>query len=201
VDPEEVVSIAGPICLFVVDPGSHTGVAQGRFWEEGSFADRIASRMFFETYTIEGTDLEQVRILWRMWQLFQQSCRKARLPYELVFEDFILTRLKSSDRAGLSPVRITSMFRGYRHGLTDGYESAGFGPTRMVEPIYQQPSDAFSFATDDRLREWGLWLPGAAKEHEREATAHLCLRLSKRMRLRGTGTRQSSSRDLHSPSN
>jgi len=172
------------ICLFVVDPGSHTGVAQGRFWEEGSIAERIASRSHFKTTTLEGPDLKQVRELWWMWREFMMECRRAGLPYEIIFEDFILTRLKSSKREGLSPVRITAMFLGYREGLADGYESAGFGPAFVQKVIFQQPSDAFSFATDDRLREWGLWLPGKDHEHEREATSHLCLRLNKRSHLR-----------------
>lgn len=189
------------ICLFVVDPGSHTGIARGRFWEEGSLADRIASRQWFSTKTITGQTMAQVRELWREWQDFQLECVVAGLPYELVFEDFILTRLKSSKREGLSPVRITSAFMAYRHGLADGHESAGFGPSEVMEPVYQQPSSAFSLATDERLRQWGLWLPGAAKEHEREAEAHLCLRLSDRMKLvRGTETPQSSRRDSRSSS-
>lgn len=171
------------IALFVIDPGESTGLAWGRFWEQGSVAERIASRQHFGTTTVKGYDVNQVRTIWRLWQDFQLACAKARIPYELIIEDFILTRLKSSDRSGLSPVRITSMLMGYRYGLADGYESAGFGPAQTLEPIYQQPSDAFSYATNDRLRQWGIWIPGAAHEHEREALSHLCLRLSRRVHI------------------
>jgi hypothetical protein len=171
------------ICLFVIDPGESTGLAWGRFRESGSVSDRIESRREFGTTTVTGHDLRQARLIFRLWTDFQSAAYHDGLPYELVIEDFILTRLRSSDRAGLSPVRITSILDGYRHGMADAYEAAGFGPSRVADPIFQQPSDAFSYATDARLRRWGIWLPGASKEHEREALAHLCLRLSRRTQI------------------
>lgn len=174
---------ANTICLFVIDPGQSTGVAWGRFVESGSVADRIGSRHEFGTTTVTGHDVEQARLIFRLWTAFQRRSVHDGLLYEMVIEDFILTRLRSSDRSGLSPVRITSTLTGYRHGMADAYEAAGFGPSRVADPIFQQPSDAFSYATDARLRRWGLWIPGAKQEHEREALAHLCLRLSRRVSL------------------
>jgi hypothetical protein len=173
--------VAGSICLFVIDPGQTTGLAWGRFKEDGSVADRLKSRERFGTATVTGSDMAQIRTIFRRWTTFQREAYHDGLDHELIIEDFILTRLRSSERSGLSPVRITAALDGYRHGMADAYEAGGFGPSRVRTPIYQQPSDAFSFATDARLRNWGLWIPGAAREHEREALAHLCLRLSRRV--------------------
>jgi hypothetical protein len=175
--------MSATICLFVIDPGQSTGLAWGRFVENGSVADRVKSRTDYHTATVTGTEISQARNIFRLWEIFQLHAYRDGLPYELIIEDFILTRLRSSDRSGISPVRITSALLGYRHGLADAYEFAGYGPSRVVEPIFQQPSDAFSYATNERLRRWGLWIPGTAKEHEREAIAHMCLRLSRRVNL------------------
>jgi hypothetical protein len=175
------------ICLFVIDPGASTGLAWGRFWEEGTIRDRVESRSHFGTDTISGYDMAQVRELWRRWHAFRQECKTAGLPCELVIEDFLLTRLKSSDREGLSPVRITAMLAGYRAGLADGYESAGFGPAEVLIPQLQQPGDAMA-VTNKRLKEYGIHVPG--KEHENDALRHLCLRLSKRSQRASSASRQ-----------
>jgi len=176
--------VSGVIGLFVIDPGSHTGLCWGRFWEEGEVSERIASRQFFGHETVVGEDMWQVRTIWLRWQTFRSGCVKAGIKHELVIEDFILTRLKSSDREGLSPVRIAAMLHGYRHGLADGYESAGFGPTSTLAPVYQQPSAAMTYATNARLKAWGL-LVLTGDPHQRDAFRHLCLRLSDRARRRG----------------
>ena len=173
----------GVICLWCLDPGQHSGVVWGRVWEQGLIADRLAQRSHWGTTTVTGGELEQARKLWALYRDFRYECQKAGLKVEMVIEDFILTRLKSSDRSGISPVRVTSMFMGYRHGLSDAYNMAGFGPTEVIEPVYQQPSDAMTYATDERLRRWGLWIPGAEAEHEREATKHFCLRVANRAKM------------------
>jgi len=168
------------VCIWALDPGHHSAIAQGRVWEEGSVIERLKGVQMFESETFEGDEIEQMRKLHRSWQDFQFRCRKAGLPYEMVIENFTLTRIKSSEREGLSPVRVTAAFLGYRHGLADAYNRAGFGPSRVASPIFQEPSAAMTHATDKRLKEWDLWLPGSAKEHERDAIRHFCLRVAKR---------------------
>ena len=174
------MSKSGVICLWVLDPGQHSGIVSGRVWERGTSFERLNNVLELEANTIEGDEHYQMRKLHESWQNFQYRCRLAGLPYEMVIEDFILTRLKSSERSGISPVRVTSAFLGYRHGLADAYENGGFGPSRVVSPIFQTPSEALGAISDARLREYGLWLPGTAHQHERAALKHFCLRVKNR---------------------
>lgn len=43
--------------------------------------------------------------------------------------------------------------------------------------VSQAPGDAKSFAPNDRLREWGVWVPRL--DHARDAVRHLCLYAAK----------------------
>lgn len=109
-------------------------------------------------------------------------------------EDFILRggqggmRGMSSDRDGLSAVRITSCFetvlRERRlvrfNGIRGGTECKGtqrvgqrLGSRSGARVWYQQPSVAKSAFTDERLRRAGLWVIG--HEHARDAMRHLCV--------------------------
>lgn len=80
-------------------------------------------------------------------------------PYAAVLlEDFIL-RKQLRSRELLSPVRITSVIE---------YELE-----RVGRPCFkQQPSEAKNTATDDRLKNWGLYRREGGEEHARDATRH-----------------------------
>jgi hypothetical protein len=84
---------------------------------------------------------------------------------DVVIEDFVL-RERTKDRSLLSPVRITF---GLEHELWMSPDN--FFTTK------QQPSDAKSTVTDDRLKRWGMWTVG--QQHARDATRHLILFLRK----------------------
>lgn len=82
-------------------------------------------------------------------------------PGPLIIEDFILRQFRQ-DRALLSPVRVTAMFE---YGLYLRDVTGDVNPIRK-----QQASLAKSTATDDRLKDWGFWEPGAP--HARDALRH-----------------------------
>lgn len=109
-------------------------------------------------------------------------------------ENFTLRKM-SSDSELLSPVRIRaalqrdlwkgipdhgsgdSPFQDYKATLVDGRESI-VREHRMRRTLLQQnPADAKSVVTDERLKLWGMWTPGA--DHARDATRHALLYLSK----------------------
>lgn len=171
-------ALSNVIALWCLDPGESSGVAEARVSEEGTIAERLRGIIDLRTYTISGDEYTQMRQLFNRWEAFQLRCHRDGVKYEMVIEDFILTRIESSDREGLSPVRVTSAFQGYRHGLAANYEQSGLGPTRTVRPIMQLPSDAMTHATDERLKDWDLWVPG--KVHEQDACRHLALRVANR---------------------
>ena len=58
-----------------------------------------------------------------------------------------------------------------------GWYLAGWlgGYTMGIE--FQGPSEAMTFATDKRLKDAGLWVPG--RPHENDARRHVCVRLAK----------------------
>lgn len=82
----------------------------------------------------------------------------------VVMEDFIL-RTQSQSRDALSPVRIIA---GLNQLLWE---------TKSA-PIYkQQPSEAKTTCTDDRLKQWGFWDSGS--RHARDADRHALLFIRK----------------------
>ncbi|AXQ61378.1 RuvC-like resolvase [Gordonia phage Marietta] len=98
-----------------------------------------------------------------MDQLVNQA--GGRFLTALVIEDFIL-RTQTQKRDALSPVRLTAAFEQMI------WERPGY-PT----PKRQQPSEAKSSITDERLKQWGFWASGS--RHARDADRHAILFLRK----------------------
>lgn len=157
---------------FVLDPGGSSGLAWAVLRDEGTIAERLLSREKAGTDTISDPSwMAQAREISRRWIDFRAACHRQGIAAYFVCEDFILTRLKSSDRVGLYPIWVAAAVVGYRNGLADAYELGGFGPAAPIEVFWQSPSQAKTYATDDRLRRWDLWIKG--REHERDACRHL----------------------------
>ena len=152
--------------VFVLDPGGSSGLAWARVRDEGTVSERLAARTEPGSDTVSHPDwMEQAKEVVRRWLDFQDRCHAAGIPAYLVIEDFILTRFKSSDRTGLYPVWIAAAVRGYRNGLADSVPGAA-----NVGTVWQLPT-CMTYATDERLKRWGLWVRG--REHERDAWRHL----------------------------
>jgi hypothetical protein len=157
--------------VFALDPGLSSAWAVGIVRDEGTMADRLAARQESRSSTLREPDwVVQARTISTDWMDFRLDCHRRGIPAFFVCEDFILTRFKSSDRSGLYPVWVAAAVVGYRNGIADAYESGGFGPAAPIEVVWQQPSQAKTHATDERLRRWGMWIKG--REHERDAWRH-----------------------------
>lgn len=74
-------------------------------------------------------------------------------------EDFII-RQSNQSREFLSPVRIMAAF---------DYACWRYG----IQPFRQQPSEAKTAITDNRLKLWGLYTPGHEVRHARDADRHV----------------------------
>lgn len=147
--------------IFALDPGLTSAYAWGVVRDEGPVADRLGLKTRSGSATIKDVDwLSQAMVISRDWTTFAEDCRARHTPAYLVCEDFILTRFKSSDRSGLYPVWVAAALSGHLAGLS--------GTEQRI--IWQQPSAAKGYATDARLRDWGIWIVG--KEHERDAWRH-----------------------------
>lgn len=154
--------------LFAVDPGTKTGVAWGSAGTSGTVRQRLAMGEV-KSLTIEGYFIEQVEQLTELFYLFAKDLPRVNV----VVEDFILRKM-TSDRELLDPVRVSS---GFLAVCNDSF-SPHYNAT------WQQPSAAMTYATNDRLREWGLWIKGSdpALEHQRDARRHFCLFVADRAR-------------------
>ncbi len=175
------------IAVMAVDPGGTSGVAWGVYdLNAGSVPDIIASGQMTGCAEVTGAEEWQAAKIVEQWKDFEMF---ARIKLDaagciLVFEDFILRVGRgSSDRAGLSPVRITSLVYGLlmsHHVGTaapwgmDAWQSAL--ESQMIPWKLQQPSSAKNFATKERLKRWGLWEVGA--RHARDAWRHVALALA-----------------------
>lgn len=95
-------------------------------------------------------EMEGVTAMLELFDLFPGACA--------LVEDFIIRRPDKS-RSFLSPVRLTG---GFDYGLAlRGYQS-----------FRQQPSEAKSTATDERLKSWGLYERSGGMNHARDADRH-----------------------------
>ncbi len=127
-----------------------------------STARAIRKRVSLLTEEVEGDFLQQAISLAGLFRLFSVEVRDSYGidDVQLVVESFILRPGKASaDPAQLMPVRIAAAL--------EALVSADIG--------YQTPSMAKGYATDERLREWGLWKVGST--HERDAIRHLAYKL------------------------
>jgi len=154
-----------------IDPGGTSGVAMAllnasKAQTTQQLLRRAVRKKAFTVgeLTAKGKNAEtrQAEKLYDEWVKFKFVANVEKgipLPYiYLVVEDFQL-RQRSVD---LSPVKIT------------------WGLLSLIpedEMLMQQPSEAKSYATNERLRKWGVWTVG--KEHGRDAVRHLALRASK----------------------
>jgi hypothetical protein len=159
-----------------VDPGEHTGWATAIVPLEVRSSERLRGLRHLTTGTIVGDEVVQARVLVHIWTQFRhQSMLKYRARTHLVFEDFILISLDSSERSGISPVRVTAAFQGYRACLADDYilRGGGMAPVDFAPMHLQQPGEAKGAFPAPQLRKYGLWVRG--KPHERDACRHLGL--------------------------
>lgn len=151
---------ASDLRLLAVDPGRTTGVAGGvvRLRSDSLARDVLVAaheegRLW--TDEISGTATEQAAEIVALVARSRSTL--------LVIEDFALR----SRNADLAPVEILSALDALR--ARDGLPAAE----------RQMPSAAKSYLTNERMRDWGLWVVGSP--HERDALRHLALAVSRKI--------------------
>lgn len=160
--------MADSINIFALDPGTKSGVACGIVGSSGTVIERLTGAKI-KSVTLEGDFVSQAREARRLFDRFYYGNDRDTF---VVIEDFIL-REQSKDRELLDPIRVASAFL----ALIEG-------DVTLEEIHWQQPSQAMTYATNERLRHWGMWLKGSDKdlEHQRDARRHLCLRVAEMIR-------------------
>lgn len=185
------VTKKGWVGVMAVDPGGTTGVAWGvHNVRRKGIKEVLASGRRYGTAEATGGEPYQAAKIVEIWNWFAGMCGRHRIPCTLVFEDFVLrprTSGASAARSGLTPVRITELVRGMLIAqagmLREGVAGDGLGEPGFIfacdigadQIVLQQPSNAKSFATNDRLKRWGVYEKGS--DHKRDAMRHLALYL------------------------
>lgn len=176
-DEVEAADLAAFPRVFWIDPGTHTGWACVWFDPDVLFdPEKKPSRAVVAWWAgmVVGPELSHIDYL------------MARLRMEGVggeglctgYEDFIVHSVKK-DRTFLSPARVGF---GFEWALHRGQREPDGVFRRRKCPPPQAPVDALSVITDQRLKLWQMYLPGA--EHPRDATRHCLLWIR---RLKGMG--------------
>lgn len=165
--------------LFACDPGGKadrgkTGLGWGIFETGRSVERALENRWEYGSHTVMGSELLQMREIVKRWRVFSNACAMNGLAEEqiwFIMEDFVLRPgMHGGGKESTTPVAIAWAVYGYLLGA-----AAGNG-VRMANPlVFQMPGDAATFATNERMRHWGIWVKG--REHERSAWAHIALRL------------------------
>lgn len=172
--------------VFAVDPGGASGLAWGIMNPLlPDVGEQLRTRSESGSCTIEGDERSQIRAITTVWAAFYRACvTSALLPPERVWfvcEDFIYTgsNTYSGDSAKISTALIWGI-EGYRMGRADEYLEQARGRNRKVHVpsmMLQTASQAKTFATNARLKEWDCWIVG--RDHERSAFQHVAYFLKK----------------------
>lgn len=162
------------LAVFAIDPGKTTGLAWGIFERKKSTMLTLGSGVGVGGAQIQGRDsLDSAHQIVEKWETFGGSVgiQAGSVQSVLLIEDFILRPQKATaDRDMLTPVEITGMIRGIL------WEALGImGP----DIVFQMPSEAKGFATNERLNRWGM-PPSLVGRHAKDAWRHIAVYLAKR---------------------
>jgi hypothetical protein len=174
------------IAIMAMDPGGTTGVAWGIFdTDHRSVASMLQLREAAGSESIQGISEQQIPKLADIWKDFSRESHSEHelslQDIELVMEDWqVRPRIARTGKVPVIPVQIAWGVLGYRMGRSREYEEGGWGPTNEIQVIWQQPGQAMSFGTKQRLQKWNCWVVG--RPHERTAWQHIAVRLSHHVR-------------------
>lgn len=140
-------------CVLAIDPGGTTGWSVLMVHRDALVDPEVPvlnNILHWGHGQISGDENEQASELLGIVDAWPGCC--------VLIEDFIL-RVSSGDRDVLSPVRITAKVE--------------FGLYLVGSQAFRQmPSEAKSIATDERLRNWGLYQREGGLGHARDADRH-----------------------------
>lgn len=158
---------ARAFALYAVDPGGTSGWARGVFVPQETVVATLKSHNV-EAGECRGPTLDQAFQLAASIVEFRARCRASGIrDFKVLFEGFQL-RTQNVD---LAPVEVI----------------AGTRVVLSVENIFltkvnfQTPSQGMTYATNDRLKRWGLYDVGRGSPHKRDALRHLALGVSRKL--------------------
>jgi hypothetical protein len=172
--------------IFAVDPGLTTGLAWAtlEITQNKSISDVLGKARLGTGNMSDDALIKQVRLIHRLFkEVYQIAVFKDQIHTEnvhFIVESYVHRQsLKAPDtRHARIPTELAYMLIGYRYGQADMYEQQGLGPTAPITTEFQTAAQAKAFATDQRLKNWGLYQQ-CRNRHERDAARHLALKVAK----------------------
>lgn len=177
--------------IMAVDPGGTTGVAQAllrtdRGETTKAMLRRAVRKEALKVGQVVAADVDrgtrfdalgQAAAVWRAWRDFAYRAQVeygVPVPYIfLVIEDFALRQRD----AELSPVEVTFALLALLRTEMGTWPTFS---TRVEQRLrFQMPSQAMTYATNERLKGWGVYPLTVGKEHARDALRHLALGASR----------------------
>lgn len=175
------IVIPDTAAVLALDPGETTGVAAAllnlkRASTTKGLMRRVVEKRMLKVQQVTGSPEDQAWELFELWKEFVfLSHIENGVPRDAVVLVIEAFQLRQRD-ANLAPVEIIGALKALLRGPSFGRDGEltlwGWG-----RPVFQTPSQAMGYATNDRLKDWGIWT--VAQEHGRDATRHLALRASK----------------------
>lgn len=151
------------IAIMGIDPGRTTGVAACYLEGEATLKETLLGAESKKAIEVSGGWLDQARelsgLMWRFRYTANVEAGIALGDIHICVEDFVL-------RMPATTTDLTSCWVGA--GAVARYGEGG------EDVAWQQPSAAKRFATNERLKLWGLYEVGS--EHKRDAWRHVALR-------------------------
>lgn len=156
---------SGVHAIFAADPGGTSGIAAGYVELRPTLKETLTTLRSRKSVEVTGDWLTQARTIEAMMTRFVFTANvESLLPLyhiHLVFEDFVLRM--PADTTNLTSIWVAAA-------------AVALFKRDDLDLAWQQASKAKSFATDERLRRWGLWEVGSA--HKRDAWRHFAARLN-----------------------
>lgn len=154
------------IRILGVDPGGVTGLCRleidAEVGDGGSVVDRVHK---CEMRQIGGPEWDHVDLIMEMGVDVVGGYAVDYFAVESFVLRVGLNRGAASRTETLSPIRVTAML-----------EYALWSRQEDIPVILQSPGDAKSVVTDERLKEWGLYVgPKERLRHQRDAQRHALL--------------------------
>lgn len=163
--PPARVKPEGVHAILAVDPGGTTGVAAGHYELLGSMKRTVTTgQRMHKTAEVKGDWLEQANTIVQLavrWAYTAQV--EHHIPADrlhVVFENYI----PDPKRVGAGATDLSPVWVGAPAGAMIVNELG-------LDVVWQTASEAKGYATNERLKQWGLWVVGSA--HERDANRHL----------------------------
>ena len=162
---------SGTYAILVIDPGKTTGLFAGYVDLDVTVKETLETVRMKKSAELRGDNwLDSAHKINDVMNRFVYTAnveQRLRVGHiHIVFEDFV----QRYETSILDSIWMMA-------GAVTCYTLPEFnnGAKPIVQPTYQQPSEAKSFATNERLKLWNLWEVGS--EHRRDAARHFAKRI------------------------